>query len=68
MTLSNKTLSIFALGGINEIGKNMYVIQYADDIIIVDCGAKFPDESLLGIDLIIPDIDYLQENKEKSGL
>ncbi|OMC83277.1 ribonuclease J [Viridibacillus sp. FSL H8-0123] len=65
MTLSNKTLSIFALGGINEIGKNMYVIQYADDIIIVDCGAKFPDESLLGIDLIIPDIDYLQENKEK---
>jgi len=65
LTLSNKTLSIFALGGINEIGKNMYVIQYADDIVIVDCGAKFPDESLLGIDLIIPDIDYLQENKEK---
>ncbi|KOO51793.1 ribonuclease J [Viridibacillus arvi] len=65
MTQSNKTLSIFALGGINEIGKNMYVIQYADDIVIVDCGAKFPDESLLGIDLIVPDIDYLQENKEK---
>ncbi len=58
-------LSIFALGGINEIGKNMYVVQYGEDIIIIDCGAKFPDESLLGIDLIIPDLTYLQENIEK---
>ncbi len=56
-------LSIFALGGINEIGKNMYVIQYKDEMVIVDCGAKFPDESLLGIDLIVPDISYLQENQ-----
>ncbi len=63
--MKENALSIFALGGINEIGKNMYVIQYADDIVIIDCGAKFPDESLLGIDLIIPDISYLQENKEK---
>jgi ribonuclease J len=58
-------LSIFALGGINEIGKNMYVIQYGDDMIVIDCGAKFPDESLLGIDLIIPDLTYLQDNIEK---
>lgn len=65
MRTNEKTLSIFALGGINEIGKNMYAIQYAEDIIITDCGGKFPDESLLGIDLIIPDITYLEENQDK---
>ncbi|GHH99513.1 ribonuclease J [Neobacillus kokaensis] len=65
MRTNEKTLSIFALGGINEIGKNMYVIQYADDIVIIDCGGMFPDESLLGIDLIIPDISYLEENRDK---
>lgn len=58
-------ISIFALGGISEIGKNMYVIQYADDLIVVDCGSKFPDENLPGIDLIIPDIDYLLDNADR---
>ena len=58
-------LSVFALGGINEIGKNMYVLQYEDDIVVIDCGSKFPDESQLGIDLIIQDISYLQENKDR---
>lgn len=61
----NSSLSVFALGGINEIGKNMYVLEYENDIVIVDCGAKFSDESILGVDLIIPDITYLQEQKEK---
>lgn len=63
--MNQNRLSIFALGGVNEIGKNMYVVQYGDDMIVIDCGGKFPDESLLGIDLIIPDTTYLEENKEK---
>ncbi|WP_407936248.1 ribonuclease J [Litchfieldia alkalitelluris] len=62
---NKKILSIFALGGLFEIGKNMYAIQYENDIVVIDCGNKFPDESLLGIDLIVPDVSYLVENKDK---
>ncbi|MEK3953579.1 ribonuclease J [Psychrobacillus psychrotolerans] len=65
MNTTNSKVSIFALGGVNEIGKNMYVIQSDDDIVVIDCGSKFPDETLLGIDLIIQDISYLLENEDK---
>ncbi|XID94780.1 ribonuclease J [Paenibacillaceae bacterium WGS1546] len=65
MSHEENVLSIVALGGVNEIGKNMYVIQYAEDMIVIDCGSKFPDESLLGIDVIVPDIAYLLDNKNK---
>ncbi|WP_153721126.1 ribonuclease J [Sporosarcina cascadiensis] len=65
MTILKNTVSIFALGGINEIGKNMYVLQYEEDLFVIDCGSMFPDENLLGIDLIIQDISYLKQNQDK---
>ncbi|QSF47388.1 ribonuclease J [Paenibacillus tianjinensis] len=63
--MAEERLLIAALGGVHEIGKNMYFLQYGDDIIVIDCGSKFPDESLLGIDLIIPDVAYLLNNPDK---
>ena len=58
-------LKIIPLGGLHEIGKNITVFEYENDIIIVDCGLAFPEDDMLGIDLVIPDISYLEKNKDK---
>lgn len=65
MRQDNKKLSIFALGGVSEIGKNMFVIEYDREILVIDAGLKFPEAEMLGVDRVIPDMSYLIENKEK---
>ena len=60
-----ENLKIIPLGGIEEIGKNITVFEYENDIVIVDCGVSFPEDDMLGIDLVIPDFTYLVKNKEK---
>lgn len=62
---TEKKLRIIPLGGLEEIGRNMTVFEYDNDIIIVDCGLMFPEEEMMGIDYIIPNIEYLVKNKEK---
>ena len=58
-------LKIIPLGGLNEIGKNMTVIEYGGDIVVIDCGVAFPDDDMLGVDLVIPDTTYLKRNLNK---
>ena len=65
MPAKSSKLRVFSLGGHGEVGKNMTVLECGDDIIIIDCGVAFPQDEMLGIDLVIPDFTYLQQNQEK---
>ncbi len=68
MQLFKKSLNkikVMALGGLNEIGKNMTVIEYKDEIIVIDSGLSFPEEEMLGVDIVIPDVTYLVKNKDR---
>lgn len=65
MAKNKKKLKVIPLGGLGEIGKNITVFEYGNDIIVVDCGVMFPEDEMLGIDLVIPDVSYLIKNKEK---
>lgn len=61
----NSNLKVMFLGGVGEIGKNMMALEYGNDIIVIDCGATFPSDEMPGIDLVVPDVTYLKENKDK---
>ena len=58
-------LKVISLGGLNEVGKNITVYEHGNDIIVVDCGLGFPDDDMYGIDIVIPDFTYLEQNKNR---
>lgn len=65
MKKEKEKIKIIPLGGLNEIGKNLTAIEYKNDIVVIDCGLKFPDDEMLGIDVVIPDVTYLVKNVDR---
>ncbi|MFO3716222.1 MULTISPECIES: ribonuclease J [Anaerococcus] len=64
---NDKKLRVIPLGGLQEIGKNCTVVEYGNDMVMIDCGLTFPNEEMLGVDIVIPDFTYVEENKKKLG-
>ena len=62
---NKKKLKIIPLGGLHEIGKNLTVVEYGEDILLIDCGMAFPENDMFGVDVVIPDFTYLRENSHK---
>src|SRR3954452_369669 len=63
--MTDNTLRVMPLWLAREIGNNMYVFEYADEIVVIDCGLMFPEEEMFGIDLVVPDVTYLRERRDK---
>ena len=63
--INNSKLKIIPLGGLEQIGMNITAFKFEDSIVVVDCGLSFPEDDMLGIDLVIPDITYLKANADK---
>src|SRR6476646_8588022 len=64
-TTNDQPLRIIPLGGVGEIGKNMYVFEYGDEIVVIDCGLMFPEEEMFGVDFVVPDVKHLRARREK---
>ena len=63
--MTSLPLKVIPLGGLGEIGRNMMALEYGEDIVVIDCGVLFPEEHMLGVDLVLPDISFLIEQKHK---